>query len=49
MGMVHNLFQLAVIKLCDDSAGCDEVGDYFASEADTTMIHIVCEVGVNKN
>ena len=35
--------QLAVIILCDDSTGCDEVGEYFATEADT-IIDIVCEV-----
>ena len=28
--------------LCDDSTGCDKMGDYFATEADT-MVDIVCE------
>ena len=31
----------------NDSTGCDEVDDYFATEADT-MIGIVCEVDVIK-
>ena len=34
--------------LYDDSIGCDEVGDYFATEADT-MIDIVCEDDSNKD
>ena len=34
------LYSFAVIILCHDSAGCDEMGDYFAIEADT-MIDIV--------
>ena len=41
--MKQDLTQLAVIILCDDSTGCDEMNDYFATEADT-MIDIVCEV-----
>ena len=32
--------QLAVLILCYNSTGCDEMGDYFAIEADT-MIDIV--------
>ena len=32
--------QFAVQILCHDSTGCDEMGDYFAIEADT-MIDIV--------
>ena len=41
MGRVQALTLLAVIiVLCGDSTGCDEVGDYFATEADT-MIDIV--------
>ena len=32
--------QFAVLKQCHDSSGCDEMGDYFAIEADT-MIDIV--------
>ena len=31
--MEQDLAQLAVIILCDDSTGCDEVDDYFATEA----------------
>ena len=31
---------LYLIILCHDSTGCDEMGDYFAIEADT-MIDIV--------
>ena len=44
----QDLSQLAVIILCDDSTGCDEVGDCFATEADT-MIDIVCEINLNKD
>ena len=33
--------QFAVLILCHDSTGCDEMGDYFAIEADTIMIDIV--------
>ena len=29
--------QLAVKILCNDFIGCDEVNDYFATEADTTI------------
>ena len=32
--------QFAVLILCLDSTGCDEMGDYFAIEADT-MIDIM--------
>ena len=32
--------QFAVLIQCHDSTGCDEMGDYFAIEADT-MIDIV--------
>ena len=34
------LYSDAVLILCYDSPGCDEMGDYFAIEADT-MIDIV--------
>ena len=34
------LYSFAVLILCHDSTGCDEMGDYFAIEADT-MIDIV--------
>ena len=40
--MEQDLTQLAVIILCGDSTGCDEVDDCFATEADT-MVDIVCE------
>ena len=46
--MEQDLTQLAVIILYNDSIGCDEVDDYFATEADT-MIAIVCEVGLSKD
>ena len=39
--MEKDLTQLAVIKLCNYSTGCDEKGDCFVTEADT-MIDIVC-------
>ena len=29
--------QFAVLKLCHDSTGCDEMGDFFAIEADTMI------------
>ena len=32
--------QFAVLIQCHDSTGCDEIGDYFAIEADT-LIDIV--------
>ena len=32
--------RIAVLILCHDSTGCDEMGNYFALEADT-MIDIV--------
>ena len=34
------LYSVAILILCHDSTGCDEMGDYFAIEADT-MIDIV--------
>ena len=46
--MEQNLTQLAVIILYDDSTSCDEVDDYFATEADT-LIYIVCENDLNKD
>ena len=33
--------------LCDYISGCEEVDNYFATEADT-MIDILCEVELNK-
>ena len=33
--------QFAVLRLCHDSTGCDEMGDYFATEADTMILYIV--------
>ena len=44
--MEDNFTQFAVIILCDDSTGCDEVNDYFATEVDT-MIDIVYEDDLN--
>ena len=29
--------QFAVLILCHDSTGCDEMGDYFAIEVDTVI------------
>ena len=37
--------QFAVLIQCHDSTGCDEMGDYFAIEADT-MIYIVRLTGI---
>ena len=48
VGIEQDLTQLAVIILCDNSTGCDEMNDYFATEADI-MIDIVCEVDLNKD
>ena len=42
-GMEQYHTQFADLILCDDSTGCDEMGNYFATEA-YTMINIVCEV-----
>ena len=39
-GEEQNCTQFAVLVLCHDCTGCDEIGDYFAIEADT-MIDIV--------
>ena len=46
--MEQDLTQFSVLKICYDSTGCDEMGDYFNTEADT-MIDIVCEVYLNKD
>ena len=46
--MGQDLAQLAVIILCGDSTGCDEVDDYFATEADI-MIDVECKVYLNKD
>ena len=46
-GMEQDLTYFAVIILCDDSTGCDEIAVYFATEADT-MIDIVSEVDLNE-
>ena len=35
--MVKEITLLAIIELCDDSTGCDEMVDYFATEADTKI------------
>ena len=39
-GEEQDCTQFAVSILCHDSIGCDEIGDYFAIEAET-MIDIV--------
>ena len=39
-GKEQDCTQFAVLIQCHDSTGCDEMGDYFAIEADT-MIEIV--------
>ena len=39
-GQEQDYSQFAVLILCHDSTGCNEMGDYFAIEADT-MIEIV--------
>ena len=35
--MEEDLTQLVVIILCDDFTGCDEMDNYFATEADTMI------------
>ena len=37
VGEEQDCTQFAVLILCHDSSGCDEMGDYFAIEADTTI------------
>ena len=46
--MEQDRTQFAVLILCDDSTGCDEIGLYFATEADI-LIYIVCNVDLNKD
>ena len=46
--MEQELTQFAVLILCDDPTGCDKMGGYFATEADT-LIGIVCEVDLDKD
>ena len=46
--MEQELTQFAVLIICDDSNGCDEIGDYFTTVADT-ILDIVCEVYLNKD
>ena len=47
-GVNHDFTQFAVIILCDDSTGCVEMDNYFATEADTSIIDNVCRVDLNK-
>ena len=35
--MKQGLSQFSVLVLCDNFTGCDEMGDYFSSEADTII------------
>ena len=44
--MEHDLSQFAVLILCNNSTGCDEMCHYCATEGDT-MIHIICEFDLN--
>ena len=37
VGEEEDCTRFAVLKLCYDSTGCDEMGDYFAIEADTMI------------
>ena len=46
--MEQDYTQFEVLILCDNSTGCNEICDYFATEADK-MIDIVCEVDLNKD
>ena len=36
-GQEQDCSQFAVLIQCHDSTGCDEMGDYFAIEADTKI------------
>ena len=47
-GVEQDLTRFAVKILCDDSTGCDELDNYFATEADT-MIGILYEYGLDKD
>ena len=47
-GMEQTLTQFAVIIICDDSTSFDEMGDYVATETDSTIC-IVCEADSNKD
>ena len=42
--MEQDLTQRAVIILSDDSTGCDEVHDYFATEADIIMVIVYVRI-----
>ena len=44
--MEQDLTQPTVIILLNESAGCDEMDNYFVTEADT-IIGIVCDVNLN--
>ena len=44
--MEQHLTQFVVLMLCNNSTGCDEMGDNFVTEANT-MIDVVCEVDLN--
>ena len=35
--MERDRTQLAILILCNDSTGCYEIGDYFATKADTMI------------
>ena len=36
-GQEQDCSQFTVLIICHDSTGCDEMGDYFAIEADTMI------------
>ena len=44
--MEQDCTEFAVLILCHDSTGCDEMGDYFATEADTMIdiVRLTCRV-----
>ena len=44
--MEQDLTQPAIIIVRNDFTGCDEMGGYFVTEADT-IIGIVCDVDLN--
>ena len=46
--MEQDSIKFAVLILCDEFAGCVEMGDYFATQSDT-MLDIVCEFNLNRD
>ena len=43
--MAQDCTEFAVLIQCHDSTGCDEMGDYFATEADTMILFVAVFLG----